>query len=93
MFFQGSLTKLYRCGKDGARFQSYFWPRRSVVTVLTYGEVPMLPRILSGAVLAGLLLSVSAPASFAADAPLTKEQCAKHKKMHWDDATSKCVKN
>ena len=53
----------------------------------------MLPRILSGAVLAGLLLSVSAPASFAADARLTKEQCAKHKKMHWDDATSKCVKN
>jgi hypothetical protein len=54
----------------------------------------MLSKIISGAVLMGLLLGVSAPASFAKDAPMTKkEECARHKNWHWDDTSSKCVKN
>ncbi len=52
----------------------------------------MLSKILSGAVLAGVLLSAAAPVTFAADAPKTKEECAKHKDMSWDAAASKCVK-
>jgi ABC-type Fe2+-enterobactin transport system substrate-binding protein len=53
----------------------------------------MLSRILSGAVLAGLLLAVSAPiAAYAADAPKTKADCEKAKDMKWDEKTSKCVK-
>jgi hypothetical protein len=52
----------------------------------------MITKILSGAVLAGLLMAASAPIVYAADAPTTKSDCAKHKDMKWDDATSKCVK-
>lgn len=38
-----------------------------------------------------------APAAFATEAPKngapkTKEECAKHKDMKWDDATKQCVK-
>ncbi len=50
-------------------------------------------KLLSSAVLAGFLLSVSAPVvSYAGDAPKTKADCEKTKNMKWDDATSKCVK-
>jgi ABC-type Fe2+-enterobactin transport system substrate-binding protein len=53
----------------------------------------MLSRILSGAILAGLLLGVSSPiVAYAADAPKTKADCEKAKDMKWDDKTSKCVK-
>jgi ABC-type Fe2+-enterobactin transport system substrate-binding protein len=53
----------------------------------------MLSKILSGAVLAGLLLAVSAPiAAYAADAPKTKADCEKAKDMKWDDKAGKCVK-
>jgi len=51
----------------------------------------MSARILSTAIIAGLLLAVSAPA-FAADAPKTKADCGKMKDMKWDDATKACVK-
>ena len=49
----------------------------------------MSARILSTAIIAGLLLAVSAPA-FAADAPKTKADCEKAKGT-WDDKTSKCT--
>ena len=52
----------------------------------------MIAKILSGAVLGGLLLAVSAPVSFAADAPKTKAECAKNKDMKWDATTKTCVK-
>jgi hypothetical protein len=52
----------------------------------------MIKKILSGAVLAGVLMAAAAPVVYAADAPATKHDCAKHKDMKWDDATSKCVK-
>ena len=50
----------------------------------------MSAKILSTAIIAGLLLAASAPA-FAADAPKTKADCEKTKGMKWDDAT-KAVK-
>ena len=51
----------------------------------------MSAKILSAALVAGLLLAVSAPA-FAADPPKTKADCEKTKDMKWDDATKACVK-
>jgi ABC-type proline/glycine betaine transport system substrate-binding protein len=51
----------------------------------------MLAKLMSGAVVAGLLLAVSAPASFAADAPKDKASCEKAG-MKWDEATKTCVK-
>ncbi len=56
----------------------------------------MISKILGGAVIAGLLLSVSAPvvafADDAAAAPKTKADCKKAKDMKWDKATKACVK-
>jgi hypothetical protein len=55
----------------------------------------MISKILGGAVMAGLLLSVSAPiVAYAADeaAPKTKAACEKTKDMKWDAATKTCVK-
>jgi ABC-type Fe2+-enterobactin transport system substrate-binding protein len=54
-------------------------------------EQLMPAKILSAALVAGLLLAISAPA-FAADAPKTKADCEKTKDMKWDDKTSTCVK-
>ena len=51
----------------------------------------MSARILSTAIIAGLLLAVSAPA-FAADAPKTKAECEKLTDMKWDAKTKTCVK-
>ena len=53
----------------------------------------MFAKLLSSAIVAGLLFSVAAPVvAQAADAPKTKADCTKAKGMKWDDATSKCVK-
>jgi hypothetical protein len=52
----------------------------------------MIAKVVSGAVLASFLLAASAPVTFAADAPKTKEECAKTKGMKWDEATKTCVK-
>ena len=54
----------------------------------------MIAKILSGAVIGGLLLAVSAPVSFAEDAapPKTKAECKKMKDMTWDKTTKTCVK-
>lgn len=51
----------------------------------------MSAKIISTAVLAGLLLAFAAPV-FAADAPKTQADCEKKKDMKWDDAAKKCVK-
>ncbi len=51
----------------------------------------MSAKILSTAIVAGLLLAVAAPA-LAADAPKTKADCEKTKDMKWDDTTKACVK-
>lgn len=53
----------------------------------------MTIKILSSAIVAGLLLAVSAPA-FAAEpaGPTTKADCEKVKDMKWDDAKKACVK-
>jgi hypothetical protein len=57
------------------------------------GDPPMSIKLLSSAVLAGILLSVSAPVvSYAANTPKTKAECEKAKDMKWDDSSSKCVK-
>jgi hypothetical protein len=48
----------------------------------------MSAKILSTAILTGLLLAIAAPA-FAADAPKTKADCEKAK-MTWDDAKKTC---
>ena len=54
----------------------------------------MLAKMLSGALVAGLLFAVAAPmAAEAGSTPKTKAACEKAKDMHWDDATSKCVKS
>jgi hypothetical protein len=55
----------------------------------------MIAKMLSGAVISGLLLAVSAPVSFAQDAaapPKTKAECKKVKDMTWDKKTKTCVK-
>ena len=54
----------------------------------------MISKIFSGAVLAGLLLAVSAPVvAYAADAaPKTKAECHKATGMKWDATTKTCVK-
>ena len=53
----------------------------------------MISKILSGALLAGFMLSVSAPiVAVAADAPKTKADCKKAKDMKWDKTTKSCVK-
>jgi ABC-type Fe2+-enterobactin transport system substrate-binding protein len=55
----------------------------------------MISKILSGAVVAGLLLSVSAPVmavAATASAPKTKAACKKAKNMKWDSASKTCVK-
>ena len=54
----------------------------------------MISKIFSGAVIAGLLLAVSAPVVAYADdaAPKTKADCKKAKDMKWDDAKKACVK-
>ena len=51
----------------------------------------MSVKILSTAIIAGLLFGVATPA-FAADPPKTKADCEKMKDMKWDDATKACVK-
>ncbi len=48
-------------------------------------------KILSTAIIAGLLFAVTDPA-FAADAPKTKADCEKAKDMKWDDTKKVCVK-
>ena len=50
-----------------------------------------MSKILSTAIIAGLLFAVTVPA-FAADAPKTKADCEKAKDMKWDDAKKVCVK-
>jgi hypothetical protein len=50
-----------------------------------------MSKILSTAIIAGLLFAVAAPA-FAADAPKTKAECAKMTDMKWDAKTKTCVK-
>jgi hypothetical protein len=52
-----------------------------------------MTKLLSSAIVAGLLFSVAAPAvALAADAPKTKADCEKAKGMKWDEASSKCTK-
>ncbi len=51
----------------------------------------MTAKIVSTAIIAGLLFGVSAPA-FAQEAPKTKADCEKTKDMKWDDAKKACVK-
>ena len=46
-------------------------------------------KIISTAIITGLLLAFTAPA-FAAE-PTTKADCEKMKDMKWDDAAKKCV--
>ena len=50
-----------------------------------------MSKILSTAVVAGLLFALTAPA-FAADAPKTKAECEKLTDMKWDSKTKTCVK-
>jgi hypothetical protein len=58
----------------------------------TDGEFHMSKKILSTAILAGLLFGLAAPIVEAKDAPKTKADCEKMTNMKWDDASSKCVK-
>jgi hypothetical protein len=52
-----------------------------------------MTKLLSSAIVAGLLFSVAAPVvALAADAPKTKADCEKAKGMKWDEASSKCTK-
>ena len=54
-------------------------------------EIKMIAKILSGAVIGGLLLAVSAPVSFAQDAPpKTKAECKKAKGK-WDATKKECT--
>ncbi len=48
-------------------------------------------KVLSAAIVLGLLVANTAPA-FAADAPKTKAECQKLTDMKWDAKTKTCVK-
>jgi hypothetical protein len=50
-----------------------------------------MSKILSTAIVAGLLFGITGPA-FAADPPKTKAECKKLTDMKWDSATKACVK-
>jgi hypothetical protein len=52
----------------------------------------MSKKIVSTAILAGVLFGLAAPVVEAKSAPKTKAECEKITNMKWDDATSKCVK-
>ncbi len=51
----------------------------------------MSTQVVSTALIAGLLVAITAPA-FAADAPKTKAECTKTTDMKWDSKTKTCVK-
>jgi len=52
-----------------------------------------MSKILSTAILAGLLFGLAGPGiAQAKSTPKTKAACEKITNMKWDDATSKCVK-
>jgi len=77
--------------------QRTFRIERSVAAVLAGRNVKerhMISKLLSGAMVAGLLLAVSAPVVAYADdaAPKTKADCKKAKDMKWDKSTNTCVK-
>ena len=55
-------------------------------------RVPHVKKIVSTAILAGLLFGLAAPLAEAKSTPKTKAECEKMTNMKWDDATSKCVK-
>lgn len=50
----------------------------------------MSAKVLTTAIIAGLLFAFSAPA-FAADDPVTKADC-EQQGLKWDDASGKCMK-
>jgi hypothetical protein len=52
----------------------------------------MTKKVMSTAILAGLLFGLAAPIAQAKDAPKTKAECEKVANMKWDDKASKCVK-
>ena len=52
----------------------------------------MTKKILSTAVLAGVLFGLAAPIAQAKSAPKTKAECEKITTMKWDESASKCVK-
>jgi hypothetical protein len=56
------------------------------------GVIRMSKKILSAAILAGLLVGLAAPLAQAKSEPKTKAECEKITGMKWDDSTSKCVK-
>ena len=56
-----------------------------------HSEGNKMSKILSTAIVAGILFSITAPA-FAADAPKTKAECKKLTDMKWDATTKTCVK-
>lgn len=56
------------------------------------GVFQMSKKIMSTAILAGLLFGLAVPIVEAKSAPKTKAECEKLANMKWDDAASKCVK-
>lgn len=56
------------------------------------GVFHMSKKIVTAAVLAGVLFGLAAPLAQAKSTPKTKAECEKITNMKWDDATSKCVK-
>jgi len=50
----------------------------------------MSAKVLTTAIIAGLLVAFSAPA-FAADEPVTKADC-EQQGLKWDEASGKCMK-
>ena len=63
---------------------------RDVVNQPSEGVKHMVSKLLASVVAAGILLSATAPVTFAADAPKTKAECEKMKGT-WDAATKKCT--
>jgi len=69
-------------------------PERNVLSGLgkhPHSEGNTMSKVLSTAIVAGLLFGIAAPV-FAADAPKTKAECKKLTDMKWDSATKTCVK-
>jgi hypothetical protein len=89
--------KRFRCAPIQIRKAADIWRQQAERNVRSglgkhpHSEGDQLSKILSAAIVAGLLFGITAPA-FAADPPKTKAECKKLTDMKWDSATKACVK-
>lgn len=86
-----NLTQMYAGRQKPAKNSPYAPQPDGRVGRINAKERRMISKVLSGAIIAGLLMAVSAPVvSYAADAPKTKAACKKAKGT-WDKKMKTCT--